>query len=79
MSDGGTGTVTPNVTTTYNLVSVVSSSTTCIGTVSGTIVTVTVNTAPSAMLPVYNCNATNDGYTATFDITGGSGGTLYNY
>jgi gliding motility-associated-like protein len=73
MSTGSTGNVSPTVTRTYNLVSVVSSSSTCAGTVAPTTVTVTANNPPTATNPVYTCNATNSGYAASFDVSGGTG------
>jgi gliding motility-associated-like protein len=74
MSTGSTTPVSPTATTTYSLVSVVSSASTCNGTVSANTVTVTVSQAPSANSPTYICNATSTGYTTSFTVSGGNGG-----
>ena len=74
MTNGSTATVSPTATRTYSLVSVTSSSTACSGTVAATTVTVTVNDPPNVSTPTYTCNATNTGYFASFDVTGGTGG-----
>lgn len=67
--------VTPDASTTYTLVSAVSSNNPdCDGAVSGE-ATITVAEPPTFGIPEFSCNSTNDAYTVSFTISGGEPGT----
>lgn len=67
--------VSPDNSTTYTLVSVVSTSNPdCDGTVSGE-ATITIAEPPAFGNLNFSCNATNDAYTVSFTISGGDAGT----
>jgi len=78
LNNGHVINLSPTQSRTYALVSVVSATTTCAGTVSPTPITITVNNVPSVSTPVYTCNSTYDGYTVSFTISGGSGNYFFN-